>query len=1058
MARISLQAAHDQARRWIESNDSERAIGLAQHILETYPQNLETYRILGEAYLADRQLDRAREAFERVLRSDPENIPAHVGLGIAYERQQQLDRAIPEFEQAWEIKPDMAELRSQLLRLYTEGYGSENAQLRLSRAGLARLYAKGHMLPQAISEFRQVLADQPDRYDAHVALAEALWRDGQDEEAADEARAILKQRPETLKANLLLGYLQQGNSDTYWANATAMDPYQSVAGAMFDALPVAADSPEVDEWNEQAWRDRMRREQEEIDATRPIPVTVGQNATESSAPATPSLMEQPRGSAQPAFAPDDFLASLLGMGAGAAVATAAQPEPETTEPDTDSWWNTPESGTPALPDTTSDEPAMEPFSLADLGLSDEEIAALDTATDAPAATDTSSDEPEMTPFSLADLGLSDEEIAALNDLGDTENLDRDIPSSLQPFSLDQLDLHNDEMTDEGELPASLQPFSLDDIDMGTPPAGTPILESNMSTDQSSGFSWQEPAQRSQTGFSRPQQEESANSELSIFAKLKQRKEAEITPPEEQPLTNELDDNPRLFSLDDVSLRQDDTQSALSGTNATREPSQPIQAESIEEALSSGEIKPFGFGDLGLSDEELAALGLSDSASTPAQEPAMSAMTISDGDATTRPFTIDELGLSDDELAALGLASPDSTTSSSVPSEPASEVLSTDIKPFSLSDLGLSDDEVAALGFGQSVYDTPSNGFMGTDDLAGIDLGSDWELQSDDTRAPRDEAAERLIALGQAQGYIDIADIIAAVDDPDAAEERIEEIGRKLHEARIEIRDGDEIIDMDADYTDEATGGAAVAGSGLGLMDVGLSDEELAALGITEASILSDEPSKSDEPEMTPFSLADLGLSEDEINSLDLGDSGPAAPTSDEPEMTPFSLAELGLSEDEIAAIQETEPEATAEEPASAISDPAAVAGAGLAGAAIGGAASGAIAGSGSAGGRSDENTGDPRIDMFLSRLATEPENHTLRLAVARASGNTGMIDLAIKQYRQLIKHTALLDQVVEDVTDLIDYAPDQKTAQRLYRLLGDIYTRQGDINRAIDAYSWPLGK
>ena len=69
-----------------------------------------------------------------------------------------------------------SELRSQLLRLYTEGWGSENAQLRLSRAGLARLYAKGHMLPQAISEFRQVIADQPGRFDAMVALAETPAR------------------------------------------------------------------------------------------------------------------------------------------------------------------------------------------------------------------------------------------------------------------------------------------------------------------------------------------------------------------------------------------------------------------------------------------------------------------------------------------------------------------------------------------------------------------------------------------------------------------------------------------------------------------------------------------------------------------------------------------------------------------------------------------------------------------------------------------------------------------------------------------------------------------
>jgi tetratricopeptide (TPR) repeat protein len=140
MGHVSLQAAFDQTRQWLESDDLDRAL---------------------------------------------------VGLGMTSERLGQLSSAIAAFERALEIKPDLPELRSQLLRLYTEAWGSEYAHLRLSRVGLARLYAKGHMLPQAISEFRQVVADQPDRLDARVALAEALWRDEQEEEALEVCRAIL---------------------------------------------------------------------------------------------------------------------------------------------------------------------------------------------------------------------------------------------------------------------------------------------------------------------------------------------------------------------------------------------------------------------------------------------------------------------------------------------------------------------------------------------------------------------------------------------------------------------------------------------------------------------------------------------------------------------------------------------------------------------------------------------------------------------------------------------------------------------------------------------------
>src|SRR5262245_11955554 len=519
MASMSLQAAFDQARQWLESNDLSRAIGLAQYILEHYPENLDAYRILGEAYLANRQLDRAQDAFEHVLRADPENIPAHVGLGITFERQNRLDRAIPEFEQALEIKPDMPELRSQLLRLYTEAWGSEHAHLRLSRAGLARLYAKGHMLPQAINEFRQVVADQPDRFDAQVAMAEALWRDGQEDAAIEVCRSILAKRPESLKATLILGYIEmaggQPEGERAWESARQMDPYQVVARAVFDTLPPENnDEPVIDEWDEALWRKRQAEEQERIAATRPmeaitpvaIPIPTESGANGSRFVPPPPLTSRPT----PAANSDDFLANLL------AINTAPPPPPpppSAYEEDLDLELDmTPFSlddldGAPTAPpvarqpEATSaaappkdDEPTMAPFSLTDLGLSDDEIAGLDSLNEAPVAeSESKDDEPTMTPFSLTDLGLSDDEIAGLDSLNEAPaaevkpeppaaetssvaGLDLDEPV-MTPFSLSDLGLSEDEIASvesaaTAEAPAAtepeedeptLSPFSLSDL-------------------------------------------------------------------------------------------------------------------------------------------------------------------------------------------------------------------------------------------------------------------------------------------------------------------------------------------------------------------------------------------------------------------------------------------------------------------------------------------------------------------------------------------------------------------------------------------------------------------
>jgi tetratricopeptide (TPR) repeat protein len=1573
MASMSLQAAYDQARQWLESNDLDQAIGLAQHILDHYPDNLEAYRILGEAYLANRQLDRAQESFERVLRSDPENIPAHVGLGITSERQGQLDRAVGEFEQALEIKPDMAELRSQLLRLYTEGWGSENAQLRLSRAGLARLYAKGHMLPQAISEFRQVIADQPGRFDAMVALAETLWRDGQEDDAMALCRSILAQRPESLKANLLLGYLLMTSGDPagerYWQAAARMDPYYGVARALFETLPPGSDpQPTIEEWDVEAWRRRRAAEQQEqIAATRPMesitPVGTAVAAT--------TLIERPRARPAPAtsFAGggDDFLASLLAidtpalpptppaadisdddLGLNIDMAPFSFEEPNdqphaadqpVTSPvaDVDEPAMTPFSladlglsedeiasmdslnapeGAPA-PTAEPDEPAMTPFSLADLGLSEDEIASMDSlnAIDTTPTPSAEPDEPAMTPFSLADLGLSEDEIASmdsLNTLGTqpeaglppTPTDDEDI--KISPFSLSDLGLSDDEIAgigslqadtgsalppaqgpsniggdspDMGDLPLDLMPFSIDELDLGASDTSNPSIgelppslqpfsledappqrprvssfvspestENESAADEDEfapetrGYSWQQASQKPETSFSKPPREE-PRGDKSIFSKLKQHHlnnpEAHEPPPL-APMPIEPEEHLGLFSLDDISLRDDSPLPEIEAPTllGTPAPAQPAAADppaapppmpevdNLEEAVAAGQIQPFSLADLGLSPEEIAAMGMGDattepqppvasqtatgvaiehvefdpagrdytgefvlikntaatsidltgwkirdigakhtfvfppfllgandsvrlwtrrgindranlywdssgaiwnnsgdtailqdaggnqissySFSPPPSAPAAPAPTAPTLPATpapeidnledavaagqVQPFSLADLGLSEDEIAALGLGEPaapeapatppsadtppvpeienleDAVAAGQVqpfsladlglsedeiagldlgetavpPAPPAPEIenledavaagqvqpfsladlglsedeiaalglgeqpataegplsnaddlelpvadatsteaaqadadageesalLTSDLKPFSLTDLGLSDDEISELGLDLPA-DTDREGDMGLglteEELEGLDGGDlHWANQQptpivpDSAQMPPqlttgDLVVDRLIALGRQQGYVDIADIMADFEDPEAEAARIEEIGQLLHDAQIEIRDGDEVIDMDADYEEEPAEGEATeptdewmaapdipppasptfpsrdldlapdADDRLGLAeadqpaldtgaqpsgdepdmtpfslsDLGLSDDEINALGLDEHATPAAPPAPA-EPELTPFSLSELGLSDDEIASLGLG--APATPAEPEPtpfsldeasvseaaagvpepaqpspppeppaepDLTPFSLSELGLSSDEIAAFDLGE--TTAEQaPAPVTNEPAPATPAPAEPAQAAPPATPALVAPplrtrppapavGSADTEAPIFTGNDIVDAFLHQLEAEPQNDLLRISLARIGWQIGIPDLAVQQYKYLIKHNRSLDQVVDEINDLLEDSDEQKLAQRLHRTLGDAYTKQGRFREAIEAYSWTQG-
>src|SRR5262249_50302314 len=138
----------------------------------------------------------------------------------------------------------------------------------------------------------------------------------------DDAKAlcqdILAQRPESLKANLLLGYLLMTSGDPagerYWRAAERMDPYHGVARALFETLPPGSDEqPLIEEWDVAAWRRRRAAEQQEqIAATRPMEAITPIGTAVATTTRFDRPLARPASSA-PSFGGDDFLASLLAI-------------------------------------------------------------------------------------------------------------------------------------------------------------------------------------------------------------------------------------------------------------------------------------------------------------------------------------------------------------------------------------------------------------------------------------------------------------------------------------------------------------------------------------------------------------------------------------------------------------------------------------------------------------------------------------------------------------------------------------------------------------------------
>ncbi len=777
MAMVSLQSCYDRARNAMAQGDYEKAEAICRHILQYYPQDLGTHQLLGQICLERKQPREAQGYFRRVLEMDPENVSAHWGMGIAYQDEGKLEEAVGELEQALEIKPDLSDLRSLLLRLYTELYGASRAQLRLSRAGLGRLYVKGEMLDRAIEEFREVLKADPTRVDVQMSLLEALWRSGQVEEAARIAEAVLEHFPQALKANLILGYLrlQAGRGEegeTLLRQAAAGDPNNTIARALFEMAPVrvppdllAYDAATLPDFSEAEWEAKRAAVAEKpAEVPSEAAVEVAPPTVERPAVAEPlgvswldtlatgeGVVAEEIGEEIPGLAPF----SLEGL-EEVPLPEEAPPEPATVEEK------------PMPPAAETEEEMMRPFTLEELGLSPEEIAALQEAVAETREGRPAEEEelPGVAPFSPEEIeaekeALVAEEFPGLAPFAPEEVAlpEEEVPAGVRPFSLEELGL---EEPTEAELPLPEEEGveGLEELEAGLP-----------------AFSWQEPGLPKSPAFREelvPTEEVPAGPTL--FEKMLSRrreivgeevpaagKEAvEEALPEEKPLppeevvpavaappAEEALPEVQPFSLEELGLEEVAPAAAPPAAEEAPPEVRPFSLEELgleEAAPAEAAVEPFSLEALGL--EEPAAV--EEEAERLAPLPAAEALP--EEVEGVRPFSLEELGLeAPEEVLPVAEAAPTAP--------PEEEVL----RPFTLEELGLTPEEIAGLG-------------LSPEELAGLGLPAEAVPSAEvapevEVTAPAEEAVPEAVPV----------EVAPPVEIPAAAPPSLEELRRQVAE-------------------------------------------------------------------------------------------------------------------------------------------------------------------------------------------------------------------------------------------------------------------------------------
>lgn len=258
MAKVSLRAYIQEIETMIDRGHLDEAIAHCRHILKTFPKHLETYRLLGKAYLEYKRFPDAADIFSRVLVSIPSDFVANVGMSIIRDEENKLDDAIWHMERAFETQPSNAAIQSELQRLYGRREGVAPPRIRMTRGALAHMYVQGELYPQAISEIKSVLKEDPGRNDMQTLLARAYYRSGLKNDAAEIASAVLRSNPYNLDANRvlveILGVDHPESVQAYRQRVVEMDPYAAqVSGSIFisNEVPDAAVSLERLDWNGQ---------------------------------------------------------------------------------------------------------------------------------------------------------------------------------------------------------------------------------------------------------------------------------------------------------------------------------------------------------------------------------------------------------------------------------------------------------------------------------------------------------------------------------------------------------------------------------------------------------------------------------------------------------------------------------------------------------------------------------------------------------------------------------------------------------------------------------------
>jgi len=248
MPNLPLRAYLQKIETSIEENKIDKAISQSLYLLQKFPKNLNTFQVLSKALLQKQDFLNADKVFDIILQIEPDDFVSHIGKSIIAESNHSLDSAIEQMKYAFETQPSNEGLQNELKRLLLASDGVEPNKILLTRGAMIKMYLKGKLYQQAISEARIGISESPKRIDYKIAMAKSFFESGDLIQAIETCVEIISELPYCMPANLILDQVITKNHTTeefgfYHNRLVELDPYHaymlSTTNSVFDVPDIA---------------------------------------------------------------------------------------------------------------------------------------------------------------------------------------------------------------------------------------------------------------------------------------------------------------------------------------------------------------------------------------------------------------------------------------------------------------------------------------------------------------------------------------------------------------------------------------------------------------------------------------------------------------------------------------------------------------------------------------------------------------------------------------------------------------------------------------------------